>query len=97
VGFSCAAGIGVANADFFTHLPFARWLVVPHPRLGLDREPLDERCHVLSKSPRRWRALRSLVGMNVLFRHREHPHLWDLVLSQDAGDQDSAHANGRVV
>lgn len=44
VGFNCATGLGVVTSDFYKHLPFAAWLVIEHPRLGVDHSHLDTRC-----------------------------------------------------
>jgi hypothetical protein len=46
VGFTCATGLGNTARDFFAHLPFDRWLVLNHPRFGLDRTGLDDRCQL---------------------------------------------------
>lgn len=34
-GYACATGLGYANLRFWNHLPFDRWLVVPHHRHGV--------------------------------------------------------------
>jgi glycosyltransferase involved in cell wall biosynthesis len=78
VGFSCATGLGNATWDFYRHLPFARWLVIPHPQLGVDEGRLDARCQI-QKDPlglvEEW-----LDGLDVLFSiEREFvPGLWRL-------------------
>jgi hypothetical protein len=35
LSYRCDTGVGLTGFDFYSHLPFARWVVVPHPRLGI--------------------------------------------------------------
>lgn len=46
VGFAGDTGLGNAARDFYIHLPFARWLVIDHPRFGINRSCLDNRCTI---------------------------------------------------
>ena len=66
VGYACDTGLGVAARDFFHHLPFERFLVIPHPRFGAE-PPIDPRVRVLpvtaaGRDLRRW-----LSGLDGIF------------------------------
>jgi glycosyltransferase involved in cell wall biosynthesis len=49
LSYCCDSGVGIAGYDFFRHLPFAKWIVVPHRILGVMAKRLDSRCHVLPR------------------------------------------------
>jgi len=51
LSYCCNTGVGYAGFDFYSHLPFSRWIVVPHRKLGINARLLDSNCHVLSQTP----------------------------------------------
>jgi glycosyltransferase involved in cell wall biosynthesis len=46
VGFACDTGLGNAASAFAEHLPFARRLVLDHPKFGINPARLDDHCTV---------------------------------------------------
>lgn len=77
-GYCCKTGLGIANYDFFSHLPFARWIVVPHQRLGVDTGRLDSKCHLLPERMNYDYLEQQLVGLEVVFciERGYYPGLW---------------------
>ena len=49
ISYCCDTGVGFAGFDFYSHLPFFRWIIVPHHRLGVTDKRTDSRCHILPK------------------------------------------------
>jgi glycosyltransferase involved in cell wall biosynthesis len=67
VGLCCNTGVGVANQDFYEHLPFARRLVVPQYMHGVDYARLDDRCLVGSQTMDVRSLEQWLTGLDTVF------------------------------
>lgn len=80
VGFACATGLGNTARDFYAHLPFDRWLVLDHPRFGLNRTGLDDRCQIGSLEMPGAEVAAWLAGLDAVFAIQAGyaPDLWRL-------------------
>lgn len=80
VGFACATGLGNAAADFYVHLPFARWLVLDHTRFRLNQTHLDARCTVRDLDMLESDVAAWLDGLDAVFaiQNGYAPRLWEL-------------------
>lgn len=67
LSYCCNCGVGIAGLEFYRHLPFSRWLVVPHRRLGISSRFLDSRCLILPQELEPDTLIRSLEGIDILF------------------------------
>lgn len=78
MGVCCATGLGITALEFYTHLPFARWLVVENQLYGVDRRVLDERCEIGTASMGAAALDRWLDGLDTVFaiQYGYLPGLW---------------------
>jgi glycosyltransferase involved in cell wall biosynthesis len=67
MSYCCDTGVGLAGFDFYSHLPFGRWIVVPHRKLGITARRLDSRCHVLPQELEPGSLKDSLDGISTIF------------------------------
>lgn len=80
VGFACATGLGNTARDFYAHLPFDRWLVLEHPRFGLNPAGLDDRCRIGRLDMPSAEVATWLDGLDAVFaiQNGYAPGLWRL-------------------
>jgi glycosyltransferase involved in cell wall biosynthesis len=67
LSYCCDTGVGIAGIDFYSHLPFARWIVVPHRTFGITARRLDSKCYVLDRNPEPTTLKDSLANITTLF------------------------------
>lgn len=87
VGYCCATGLGILTRDFYRHLPFARWLVVEHPQLGVDAAHLTPSCERSFESAGHGVLERWLTGLATVFSiEREYlAGLWAVAKKKGVG------------
>jgi len=80
IGNCCDTGIGFATYDFYKHLPFTRWLVVPHRTIRTNTRRLDENCRLLKRGVKRAELRNELSRVKALFaiQHGYYPGIFTL-------------------
>jgi glycosyltransferase involved in cell wall biosynthesis len=83
VGYCCATGLGIAAREFYEQLPFARWLMIEHPWLGVEHSRLDESCHLIRTRETSYPEIyievkRLIAGLDAIFAIERGyiPGLW---------------------
>jgi glycosyltransferase involved in cell wall biosynthesis len=67
LSYCCDTGVGVAGYDFYSHLPFSRWIIAPHRTFGVSARRLDQNCVILDAEPEAQDLAHCLDGITALF------------------------------